>query len=198
MGAFEEEALLRIHEGRVRVAVTEERGVEVIRVVEHALGRDELRPPDAPRIRAGRDQCLGVEPADGLVSASDHLPEIVRMTDPRGANGHSDDRNGLGALRRLRGGLARRGVVATREPRQGGKMTGEESNRRQAHQGHDVDVHAELFREGRLHTREGEGMAADLEERRVEVDLGNAQHITPDGRDACFQVGGGHARRGRG
>ncbi len=95
-GPFEQQALLRVHQGRLARADAEEAGVEVARVVQEsalagvrAAGLAGLRVVEV-RVPAA----VGGERADAVPAALDELPQLLGRADAaRVAARHADDRD---------------------------------------------------------------------------------------------------------
>src|SRR5579883_1042739 len=93
--AFEEEAMLRVHQFRLTRAIAEEGRVKVLDIVEdrarlHIVGITNLR-----QFHARRQQLFFGKEGDGFHAIAQVLPELFEGIGAREATSHADDRDPL-------------------------------------------------------------------------------------------------------
>ena len=199
VGALEEEPLLRVDDGRFTRAVSEERRVEELHVLQHSARLHVLRARHRAGVDPGRQELLVGEGGDRLPSLAEVPPEGLDPLRSRETTRHPDDRHPLvsgrtPALLQRPLGRPRQGgcpVLAAHVPRQRG-------DGRVLEELHDRDLAGQHVPQPALDTGQEERVPSEVEEVLGDPDLLEPQRLPPDCRDRRFQLRPrGDANRGR-
>ncbi|MEZ5296786.1 MAG: hypothetical protein R2697_11115 [Ilumatobacteraceae bacterium] len=115
-GAFEEVAVLRVHECRISGSDPEELAVEPGDVVDQSVAQHAIGIPCLSRIEAVANQLLGVEIDEAVVAGNDPSPELVDVPCAGKPARHADDRD-IGVIDRLSAHPRLRSAWRRRAPR---------------------------------------------------------------------------------
>ena len=195
-GALQEDALLRVEDGRLARRQPEEAGVEHLHVGEHAARADVARVAQRGGGDPGGQQLVVAEPGDAVDAASQVAPELVEVAGAGEAptHPHDGDRHPVVA-----GLLSTRGPVSRPDSRSGGggrrraaarvQERRERGERRVLEQLRDGHLGAQPLPEARVHPHQQQRVAAQVEEVVVRRHLLDAEHVGPHAGEGA--LGGG-------
>ncbi len=90
-GAFEQHPVLRVHEFGLARGVAEEGRVELLAVLQHVAGTDEVRVGESGGVHAPRGELLVLETGDGADAGLEVAPVLLDRAGAWEAAGHADD-----------------------------------------------------------------------------------------------------------
>ena len=202
-GDLEEDPQLGGHELRLARADVEERGVELVDVLEHATGRDVARVVAILR-RDQRIELVAPERGHGLATFGQDLPQLVEVAGPREAPGRADNRDveRRGGRRRA---PSRQRVLVRLADRRGVRVAplqvpGEGGNRGMLEDPQDRDFHPEPKTDLRGDGERSERRPPQVEEVVVNRHRRDAEDRAPDLQQRALdvaprtRVGRGHDR----